>query len=110
MNTDTSIRPWRGFIITPDDRVEILFEDETYYRDVAPGLFERLLLAGYPAGQAMLESPPDDPPFIDVSIDPTEPAPEVTAYLTHRDPAQRRHKMGEASTVFLDWYRQWDRA
>jgi|SRR5882757_570418 len=97
---------WIGFVISPTDRVEV-FAPDGAITDVieAHGLYQRLLSAGYPAGPFMLGLPNQDE-VIDLSFNPDHADPEVIAYLTSRDPAERERTMGEASAVFLDWWRQ----
>lgn len=106
----TETEHWLGFMITQADRIEV-FDPSGEMLDLVheKGMFEKLLLAGYPAGPVMLDVE-DIEPIIDLSLDPTIEAPEITAYLTHKDPAQRELKMGEASAVFLEWYRRWENA
>jgi len=67
-------------------------------------LYAELIEAGYPAAHISLDYPENGPKFLDLAINPTVPAPEVTAYQVHEHAEYREIKMGEASVVFLRWW------
>lgn len=90
----------RGFIVWPNGTVEEVVDDgAATVRWTAPGLYDELLLAGYPLSANRDDSRSDG--VVDLSVDPADPR-EVIAYTTGKPPHER--SMGAVSRVFLDWY------
>lgn len=102
MTAEVEAKRWQGFMVRPDGQIsEITPDGEEDRWWTAPGLFDTLVLAGYP-----LHRDPDLGRWdgvLDLSVDPDDPS-EVTAYTVGTEP--REHQMGAASELFLDWYRR----
>jgi hypothetical protein len=101
--TTREVDRWQGFILRADgqiDEVEPDGESGRWWNE--PGLFDTLVLAGFPLhadplGEARWDG------ILDVSVDRLDPR-EVTVYTTGPEP--REHAMGPtAAELFLAWYR-----
>ncbi len=93
---------WQGFLVWPDGRVEEIEPDgESNMIWTVPGLFDELVLAGYPLHRDRNMGRWDG--VLDLAVDPEKLGDGVTAYTSGPEPCE--HLMGPASDVFLDWYR-----
>ncbi len=87
-----------SYLIWPNNVVEEVNPDgETVNEWTTPGLFDQLVLAGYP-----LHKDPDGGRW-DGVLDVAVTDDGVIAYT--QGPAPRVHQMGTASRLFLDWLR-----
>jgi hypothetical protein len=89
----------RVFLLWPDGRIEELDdEDDTYYYDPDPDLYEELVKAGYPPSYH------GDFSIFDAIIDLRVAGERVTVFTP--GPTPREHDMGPAAGLFLAWMRQ----
>jgi hypothetical protein len=89
----------RCFVLFPDDRIEeVDAEGNLWAHQPAPGLYDRLVLAGYP-----LHLDPVLPAW-DGIIDLHVEAGRVVVHTT--GPAPREHDMGAAASLFLAWFEE----
>lgn len=89
----------RGLIIFPDGRVDEVDDEGNTTADMAPGIWDELIEAGYP-----LFSDGSNPEWgekcIDISIDDSG---SVTAYSVDENPGNREYPMGTAPQRLAAW-------
>lgn len=90
------------FLIWPKGTVEeVLDDDGNGWEWQAPGMYDDLVLAGYPLHRADIDRWWDG--VIDLAVDPADPG-SVEVYTSGKPPHEHR-LTGEAAEVFLRWYR-----
>lgn len=94
-----AVTEYRGFMLFPDGRVEEVDTDGGLWEYApVPGLFDELVLAGYPLHRDPVLAAWDG--IIDVHVD----GDRVVAHTTGLKPWE--HDMGAAAELFLAWFRE----